>query len=189
MTLYRASATCPRDGVETNIACARCDDPICPQCLVYTPVGNKCRACSDIGGPEMFKVAQSDLIRGAALGGIGAAAIGAAVSGLLRAVAWAMANIPFWEGQSVTVLWIVVAVLNFAGAFASGYILRYIVGDKYANSLRIIAASLGLVFFISETFVAGALGINVQVVVLQLPGLIGFAIGAYYAMNRFKVPN
>ena len=183
MTLYRASAICPRDGVETNIACARCDDPICPQCLVYTPVGNKCRACSDIGGPEMFKVAQSDLIRGAVLGGIGAAAIGAAGG----ALAWALWRIPIFEGLPVTVWWIVVIALNFAGAFASGYILRYIVGDKYANSLRILAATLGLVFFIVELIVTSSLGI--VILVLNMPGLVGFAIGAFYAMNRYKVPN
>ena len=183
MTLYRASATCPRDGIETNIACARCDDPICPQCLVYTPVGNKCRACSDIGGPEMFKVSQSDLIRGAVLGTIGAAAIGAAASGL----AWALWRIPMFEGLPVTVWWIVVIALNFIGAFGSGYILRYIVGDKYANNLRILAATLGLVFFIVELIVTSSLGI--VILVLNMPGLVGFAIGAFYAMNRYKVPN
>lgn len=31
--------------VETNITCANCDRPICPKCMVYTPVGVKCRDC------------------------------------------------------------------------------------------------------------------------------------------------
>jgi hypothetical protein len=32
--------------VETFVRCGRCDDPICPDCMVAGPVGVRCRACS-----------------------------------------------------------------------------------------------------------------------------------------------
>lgn len=39
---------CQRDGERTVLTCARCATPICPRCLVRTPVGMKCIDC---GGP------------------------------------------------------------------------------------------------------------------------------------------
>lgn len=38
--------TCQRDGVATQLTCAGCAAPICPSCLVRTPVGLKCRDCT-----------------------------------------------------------------------------------------------------------------------------------------------
>lgn len=38
---------CPdHPGVETNLACGRCGRPICPQCMVETPVGMRCPTCA-----------------------------------------------------------------------------------------------------------------------------------------------
>lgn len=179
--MQTSAVICPRDKVETNISCARCGEPICPRCLVYTPVGNKCGECANIGGPEMFKVATGDIVKGAVLGGIGALVLGAVV-GLLVWVLW---NLSLFEGLPTTVWLIVVGIINGAGAFAAGNSLRLVVGLKYSNSLRVLAAVLGLVFFIGEVVTVVALGIGPTV--LNLPGLVGFAIGAYYAMNRFKV--
>ena len=38
--------TCPRDGIPTQLSCAQCGVPICPTCLVRTPVGLKCPDCA-----------------------------------------------------------------------------------------------------------------------------------------------
>ena len=171
---------CTRDRVETNISCARCGDAICPKCMVYTPVGNKCQGCASIGGPEMFKVGRSDITMGAAIGSIAALGIGVS-AGIL---AWVLWNLPFLQGASATIWWIVIAVLNGAGAFAVGEVLRRIVGLKYANSLRILVAILALVFFAAE--IAASAFLFITPIVLNLPSLAGLAIGTYYAMNRFK---
>ena len=37
--------TCERDGAVTRLTCVQCAVPICPQCLVRTPVGLKCPRC------------------------------------------------------------------------------------------------------------------------------------------------
>ena len=174
------TTTCPRDGVETNISCSRCGDAICPKCMVYTPVGNKCQGCATIGGPEMFKVERSDIVMGSVVGGIAAVGIGV-MAGLL---AWTLWNLPFLQGASATIWWIAIAVVNGAGAFAVGEVLRRVVGLKYATSLRVLVAVLGLVFFAAEVVAAAYLAITPTV--LNLPSLAGMAIGTYYAMNRFK---
>lgn len=38
--------TCERDGVTTRLTCVGCAGPICPSCLVRTPIGLKCPACT-----------------------------------------------------------------------------------------------------------------------------------------------
>lgn len=37
--------TCERDKAATRLTCVQCAVPICPQCLVRTPVGLKCPRC------------------------------------------------------------------------------------------------------------------------------------------------
>src|SRR5947209_15449966 len=37
--------TCERDRTSTRLTCVQCAVPICPQCLVRTPVGLKCPTC------------------------------------------------------------------------------------------------------------------------------------------------
>ena len=46
--------TCPRDGIATQLSCAQCGAPICPSCLVRTPVGLKCPDCAGgmVGAPK-----------------------------------------------------------------------------------------------------------------------------------------
>ncbi|MFN2606884.1 MAG: DUF4352 domain-containing protein [Acidimicrobiales bacterium] len=43
--------TCGRDGTATSLTCAACETPICPRCLVRTPVGLKCAGCAGAAGP------------------------------------------------------------------------------------------------------------------------------------------
>ncbi len=33
-------------GVETSLRCGKCGKPICPKCLVQTPVGARCPDCA-----------------------------------------------------------------------------------------------------------------------------------------------
>lgn len=37
--------TCERDGESTRLTCVQCAAPICPRCLIRTPVGMKCSGC------------------------------------------------------------------------------------------------------------------------------------------------
>jgi len=43
---------CERDGVGTQLTCAGCGAPICPRCLVRTPVGLKCPDCTGAASPR-----------------------------------------------------------------------------------------------------------------------------------------
>ena len=65
-------------AVETELSCGKCEKPICPRCLVHTPVGARCRECAQIRRIPTYNVGGTTMLRavGAAIGagvGIGAA--------------------------------------------------------------------------------------------------------------------
>lgn len=180
---------CVRDsGVETNLRCAQCGDPICPRCMVYAPVGSKCPDCASIGGPVMFKVTQSDLIKTAVLGGLAAVGVGLGSAVILVAL-W---SLDFLAGVNSSIWLIVVGVAEFLGVMGVTYAMELIGGRKYSMSLRVMAAGLALLFYVSQIIGIEIIDslltdriITAQLVV-HLPGLIGFGFGTYYAMQRFK---
>jgi len=42
--------------VETYLRCGRCGKPICPRCLIQTPVGARCRECANVSRLPTFNV-------------------------------------------------------------------------------------------------------------------------------------
>ena len=71
-------AQCKRHPkVETNLYCGKCGDPICPRCLVQTPVGARCPACAKSSRVPTYQVGRVYYLRGA-----GAALVLAVATGL-----------------------------------------------------------------------------------------------------------
>ena len=58
-------------NVETELACGRCGKPICPRCLVYTPVGARCRDCAQLRRLPTYQVPASYILRGIGAAGAG----------------------------------------------------------------------------------------------------------------------
>jgi hypothetical protein len=75
--------TCPRHPkVETYLRCGRCDTPICPKCLVHTPVGARCPDCAR--PPKRIKGLVRPANYAAGIGaGLGVAAICGVALGML----------------------------------------------------------------------------------------------------------
>jgi hypothetical protein len=67
-------------NVETELRCGKCETPICPRCLVQTPVGARCRDCADLRRPAQYTLDPLLLARAA-----GAALATAVAVGLLWA--------------------------------------------------------------------------------------------------------
>jgi hypothetical protein len=63
-------------NVETYLRCGRCETPICPRCLVQTPVGARCRDCANVTRLPTFNITPVFFARG-----LGAAAVAGAVVG------------------------------------------------------------------------------------------------------------
>ncbi len=69
-------------SVETLVTCSACGEPICPECMVQTPVSAKCPRCAMMPKAAMVRIKPDRLVLVIAAG-IGAAAIGGYVFGLL----------------------------------------------------------------------------------------------------------
>lgn len=60
---------------ETVLRCGRCETPICPRCMVPTPVGARCPSCARVRGRAASLLKPSEIAR-ACVYGIGAGALG-----------------------------------------------------------------------------------------------------------------
>lgn len=69
--------------VETPLRCGRCETPICPRCLVQTPVGARCRDCAGVTRLPTYNVGPAILLKGLGAGLVAGAATGAAWGYLL----------------------------------------------------------------------------------------------------------
>jgi hypothetical protein len=70
--------------VETELRCGRCEKPICPRCLVYTPGGTRCPDCARLRRPVMYELAPLDYAKAAGAALIVAVVLGVAGTILLR---------------------------------------------------------------------------------------------------------
>jgi hypothetical protein len=59
-------AQCKRHpSVETNLSCNKCGDPICPRCMVQTPVGARCPVCANLKRVPTYQLGGKYYLRGA----------------------------------------------------------------------------------------------------------------------------
>lgn len=115
-------------NVETGLLCGRCDDPICPRCLVQTPVGARCHDCAQLRRPPMYQVGPRHytLAYGAAL-----------TTGAALGVAW-------WF-VGIGTLGLFLAVLAGAGmGWAMFRVVDWAAAGKRGTAIQ-VAAALGLV--------------------------------------------
>lgn len=144
MTPAPPETRCARHpSVQTVLRCSRCDTPICPHCLVQTPVGARCPTCANPTRLPTFQVTPGVLLR--------ASGAGAAAGAVLGAI---------W---SVLPLGGILALLPAAGV---GYVLGEAVSRaanrKRAAPLQVLAAILGLATFLwaqmAGVLLSGGLG-------------------------------
>ena len=89
-TWPRGNVACPRDpGVQTALRCSRCEKPICPKCLIQTPVGARCRDCARIAKSPVYTMTNAVMAR---------AAVASVVGGLAMGLIWGLVLLPFSVG-------------------------------------------------------------------------------------------
>jgi hypothetical protein len=143
--------------VETFVRCGRCDQPICPDCMVAGPVGVRCRACSRRNQDKIMRGSPQQYALGAAF------AFGSAL-----ALGW-MPQMLMWlgiiygylvgeatlrgggrkRGLGMQAIAALAAALGFAvwGAWLHGfaYLLLF-----WTNPFGLIALGLGIFFAVSH---------------------------------------
>ena len=77
-------------NVETYLRCGRCDTPICPRCLIQTPVGARCRECANVTRLPTFNVTPVFFARGFAAAMAAGAVVGWAWSFISASVGFGL---------------------------------------------------------------------------------------------------
>ena len=148
---------------ETGLRCARCNDPICPECMVQAAVGHICPSCVTWERNPVAQVAGSRLLTavGAGLG-----------AGLLLAIAISVLSAVLGGTFFGMILWAVAGYLIgqavHVGANRSrARSLRYVAGGSAAFSwavamlfgVGIVFSPIWLVFAVIQVALAIALAI------------------------------
>jgi hypothetical protein len=157
--------------VETNLRCGKCGKPICPRCLVQTPVGARCQACARLYTLPTFRVSGRYYLKAAAAGLGLAAAFG---------VAWG-----FIEDFLPSYLFGLLAAVGIG--WAIGEVVSRVTNRKRSRGLAVIAGGAvvlcyGLSFLV-DYFVAGFIFFSAYRLLFTLLSLV---LGGYFAVNRVR---
>jgi hypothetical protein len=142
-------------GTETNLSCGKCEVPICPKCLVQTPVGARCPACARVSRVPTYRVSKAYYLRavGAGLGlSIGCGLLWGFVqtflfSSFLNILIGAAVGYGIGEGISLSVNRKCGTGLSIIGGVA--VVLSYLIGiftlgRGYFSPFDIIAIGIGI---------------------------------------------
>ena len=156
--------------IETNLRCARCGKPICPKCLVETPVGAKCQDCAGLSQLPTYYVSTKYYLRAVVTG-----LVIAIICGLVWSVVMGFAPI----------------YLNLLLApgvgYAIGEVVSLSVNRKRGTGLAVIAG-IAVVISYLVSIVTGALfsqgfALGLFHIIFDL---IAIALGIFVAVIRLR---
>ena len=161
---------------ETSIRCGRCEDAICPDCLVHSPVGMRCPDCARVNVVPTYDVSMPYMLRGIGAG------VGAALA--LGVVFYFIAPVIFrLVFLDITILntilpFFYVAVMAGIG-FVIGEVVSLSTNRKRGLKLKLISAASVFVasFAITMGFPSAAYGLTYL--------FIGLALATWLAIRPF----
>ena len=156
--------------VETNLRCGKCGKPICPRCLVQTPVGARCPDCAKLYKLPTYQVSATYFLR--AIGtGAGMAIVGGVIWGVVRGA------VPFFY-------------LNFLLAPAVGYaigeVISLSVNRKRGAILAIIAGVAVALSYMVSILSPWGLSINLVSIMHLILDIVALGLGIFVAVNRLR---
>jgi hypothetical protein len=153
--------------VETNLRCGKCGQPICPKCMVQTPVGARCPKCARQYKLPTYRVSSTYYLRAA-----GTALGMAVVCGLV----WGVIS-------GVTTFFFLNIVLAAGAGYAIGEVVSLAVNRKRGRGLSAIGGAAMLICYLVNIFSLGRIPFTGLQIVL---GLVAIGIGIYVAVNRLR---
>ena len=158
-------------GVETNLTCGKCGKPICPKCMVQTPVGARCPECARLQKLPTFRVSTSYYLR-AVGAGLGLGIAGGLIWGLI---------------QSLFSFFYLNLLLAPALGYAVSELLSRVVNRKRSTGLAVIAgAVMTLAYLVSLSLRHWFPLVPLDLVVLGID-LVALALGILSAIRFFTV--
>ncbi len=140
--------------METALRCSRCESPICPRCLVQSPVGARCKDCARVLRSPIYKLNSSQMVRG-----ILAAVVGGVIMGLI----WYFVLLPFSYGflsifVGAGLAWVFTKLMNFATGLKRGPTVVAL-----ASAGIVIAWSFQLLFLPLQFAMYGLLAVGIGI--------------------------
>ena len=149
--------------VETSLKCGKCGKPICPKCLVQTPVGARCPECARLYKLPTYRVSTRYYLR-ATGAGLGMAIVAGIIWGTFGAL------LPFF-------------FLNlFLGAgvgYATGEVVSLSVNRKRGTVLAIVAGLAVVASYLVSISLPWVFG-------FRLFDLLALAVGVFIAITRLR---
>jgi hypothetical protein len=153
--------------VETSLRCGKCATPICPRCMVQTPVGGRCPDCAGLQKLPTFRVSGSYYLRA-----IGAALVMAVVVGLL----WGLIN-----------YFIAFFYINLLLAGGVGYVIAEAIGfstnRKRGTWLAAIGGTAVVLSYLINIFTFGSIPRSPLTIIFDL---VSIGIGISTAVNILR---
>ncbi|MBN1190856.1 MAG: hypothetical protein JXA46_13965 [Dehalococcoidales bacterium] len=148
---------------ETNLYCGKCGDPICPRCMVQTPVGARCPSCARLSRVPTYNITSVYYLRA-----VGAALVLALVCGFL----WGFLRSIMFSGY-----------FNFLIAAALGYGIgegiSLSVNRKSGVGLAIIGGTTLVVAYVISVFTFGGNS-------FRLFDILAVVIGIFVTVARLR---
>ncbi len=156
-------ATHPK--VETNLRCGKCGKPICPKCMVQTPVGARCRDCAQLYRLPIYQVPGKYYLRASAV------ALGLAiVSGVI------------WWAVDIFLFFYLSIILAAGIGYAIGEVVSLSVNRKRSPWLAAIAGLGVAISYLVSALLPGGFVFGLRL----LFDLIAVALGIYIAVARLR---
>lgn len=160
-------------SVETELACGKCEKPICPRCLYYTPVGVRCRECANLKRLPQYNVSAGYLARGA-----GAALVSGAVLGSV----WGLV-IPF------SFSFILGLLVGLGLGYGVGEAVSIATNRKAGAPLQALAAGGVIIAYLVRSAILASSFKNIEVLDIVTDDIFGYIVvvlGAVMAVGRVR---
>jgi hypothetical protein len=157
--------------VETNLRCGKCDKPICPRCMVQTPVGARCRDCAGLDKLPTFRVSTRYYLLAAGV------ALGMAIA---CGAAWGLID---WVIGQIGLIFSLNLLLAPAAGYAIGEVVSISVNRKRGTGLAVLGGIAVVVSYAVTYFFPGTLSLGLFSVVYNI---IAVALGIFIAVTRLR---
>ncbi|GAC1433171.1 MAG: hypothetical protein NVSMB65_06950 [Chloroflexota bacterium] len=159
-------------GVETGVSCGKCGKPLCPKCMIFTPVGVRCKQCAQLRPPPQYDL--SGAVRARVLAAAMAIVVaGGGLLGWLHLVSFgifASMAIGFGAGE----------VLSRVSARKRGRLMDVIAGATVVLTL-VVADSVMLLLRHASP---GAALLGALALLSTIYGVLGLILGVVVAVGR-----
>jgi hypothetical protein len=157
-------------GVETNLRCGKCGKPICPKCMVQTPVGARCPDCAKVHRLPTYRLSSTYYLRAAG------AALGTAI---VIGVVWGIIG-RFLFSYFFGFFSLIIA----AGVgYAIGELVSLSVNRKRGPWLAAIGSLVMVIAYLVNIFTFGSIPLGIFRIIFDL---VGIGIGVYMAVLRLR---